>query len=61
MTRSHTERRFDHALTEWVKEQTHARPSDSDAAILADLRLRLDAKLAATFRAAFPPVMGGAG
>lgn len=60
MTRSHTERRFDHAFTEWVKEQTHANPSDSDEAILADLRLRLDAKLASTFRATFS-VMGGAG
>ena len=58
MIRSHTERRLDHALTEWVKERTHANPAASDAEILADLRLRMDAKVAATFRAAFPPIMG---
>ena len=58
MTRSHSERRLDHALTEWVNELTHANPAASDAEILADLRLRMDAKLVATFRAAFPPLCG---
>jgi hypothetical protein len=56
--RTHTERRLDAALAEWVKEQTHAQPGVDDAAVLADLRLRMDAKLAATFKAEFPPLMG---
>jgi hypothetical protein len=54
--RTYTERRLDAALAEWVKEQTHARPGVDDAAVLADLRLRMDAKLAATFKAAFPTI-----
>ena len=52
-----TERRLDHALTEWVKEYTHANPGKPDAEVLAGMRLRLDAKIAATFKAVFQ-IMG---
>jgi hypothetical protein len=55
---THTERRLDHALTEWVKEYTHSNPNATDDEVLAGLRLRMDAKIAATFKAAFPKIMG---
>jgi hypothetical protein len=54
---THTERRLNRALEEWLVEVVHADPTASDETVLAEIRLRIDAKIAATFRKRFPKVM----
>ncbi len=56
---THTERRLDHTLADWIAEQFHAAPAGAtDAEILANIRLKMDAKVSAIFKAKYPPIMG---
>jgi hypothetical protein len=55
---THTERRLNRALEEWIVEVAHSAPTASDETVLAEIRMRIDAKIAATFRNRFPKVMG---
>lgn len=58
---THAERRLTHQLEDWMQEQFHAAPpGSSDAEILAEIRLRLDAKVATIWKRKFPAIMGPA-
>jgi hypothetical protein len=56
---THTERRLDHMLADWIGEQFHAAPAGlTDAEILAAIQARLASKAEAIFRKRYPPIMG---